>query len=152
MNHKKVLRIMSKYGLIPGYVRRFRNYSKEYRKENVRGNILNRNFDQEGWVTDITYLIINGRRAYLSTILDLKTRKVIAYNISKKNDNLLVINTLLKALKTKDPSGLTFHSDQGSQYLSTEYRLSEKPTKLLYPCPLRETRWITQLWKVSTLY
>ena len=39
MNHKKVLRIMSKYGLIPGYVRRFRNYSKEYRKENVRGNI-----------------------------------------------------------------------------------------------------------------
>jgi len=131
MNHKKVLRIMSKYGLIPGYVRRFRNYSKEYRKENVRGNILNRDFNQEGWVTDITYLIINGRRAYLSTILDLKTRKVVAYNISRKNDNPLVINTLIKALKIKDPSGLVLHSDQGSQYLSTEYRAICEANKII---------------------
>lgn len=84
MNHKKVLRIMSKYGLQAEYIKRFKMYPKiNYNKENIRGNILNRNFNQDGWVTDVTYLIINGRRAYLSTILDLKTRKVIAYNISK---------------------------------------------------------------------
>lgn len=123
MNHKKVLRIMSKYGLQPEYIKRFKMYPKiNYNKENIRGNILNRNFNQDGWVTDVTYLIINGRRAYLSTILDLKTRKVIAYNISKKNNNPLVINTLIEAIKIKDPSGMVLHSDQGSQYLSTEYK------------------------------
>lgn len=131
MNHKKVLRIMKKYGLQPKYIRKFKNWSAKYVKENVRDNILNRNFNQEGWVTDITYLIINGKRAYLSTILDLKTRNVIAYNISKTNDNKLVIDTLLMAIERKSPSGLVLHSDQGFQYLSTEYKSICEANKII---------------------
>lgn len=125
MNHKKVLRIMSKYGLQPEYIRQIKPfYGNQYNKENIRGNLFNRNFNQKGWVTDITYLTINGKRAYLSTIIDLETRNVVAYNISKRNDNELVIETLLKALEIKDdPSGLVLHSDQGYQYLSTEYKV-----------------------------
>jgi transposase InsO family protein len=122
INHKRVLRLMNKYGLQPRYIKQYKNYSKQYIKENVKDNILKRNFNQPGWVTDITYLIINGKRAYLSTILDLETRKVVSYHISKQNDNELVITTLLDAIKRKDPSGLILHSDQGPQYLSTEYR------------------------------
>lgn len=125
MNHKKVLRIMNKYSLQPEYIRQIKSSrNNQYNKENIKGNLLKRNFNQRGWVTDITYLMINGKRAYLSTIIDLETRNVVAYNISKRNDNELVINTLLKALENKnDPSGLILHSDQGSQYLSTEYRI-----------------------------
>lgn len=130
MNHKKVLRIMSKYGLQPKYIKKFKNSSKDILKENIRKNILERNFNQEGWVTDVTYLILNGKTAYLSTILDLKTRDVIAYKISKHNDNRLVMDTLNEAIKTKDPSGLILHSDQGSQYLSTEYRVICEANKI----------------------
>ena len=72
---------------------------------------------------DITYLIFNNKRAYLSTILDLYDRKVVAYKISKTNDNQLVIDTLNEAIaKRKDVHGLIIHSDQGFQYTSYEYK------------------------------
>ena len=123
MNHKKIQRIMTKYGLRAEYVKTMPNYNQKYVDENRQPNIINRDFNQRGWVTDITYLIFGNKRRYLSTILDLETRDVISYEISKRNDLDLVVNTLNKALKkTKDLNGLIIHSDQGSQYLSNEYK------------------------------
>jgi len=123
-NSKKVLRIMNKYGITPLYIKnQQRNASKERTENFVKPNILQRNFNQSGWVTDVTYLDYAGKRSFLSTILDLGKRKIIASQISIRNDNKLVLDTLHKALrKIKDPSGLILHSDQGYQYLSTEYQ------------------------------
>ena len=60
---------------------------------------------------------------YLSTILDLYDRKVVAYKISKFNNNQLVIVTLNEAIsKRKNVSGLILHSDQGFQYTSYQYK------------------------------
>ena len=60
---------------------------------------------------------------YLSTIIDLYDRHVVAYQISKFNDIPLVIDTLNKALEIeKDVHGLIIHSDQGFQYTSYEYK------------------------------
>ncbi|QWB96649.1 DDE-type integrase/transposase/recombinase [Mycoplasmatota bacterium] len=76
----------------------------------------------------MTYLTLkrNGKRAYLSTILDLETRDWVAYKIGHRNDNELVMDTLREAIKMskeKDLNGLVLHSDQGFQYLSTEYKV-----------------------------
>ena len=95
-------------------------------EENVKLNLVNRKFDIDRenkiWTTDITYLIFKGSRAYLSTILDLYDRKVIAYKISKHNDIKLVTDTLNEAIsKRKDVSGVILHSDQRFQYISYEY-------------------------------
>lgn len=128
INHKKVSRIMRKFGLRAKYIRDLRpNYTKIRTKGVVRPDLLKRNFNQRGWVTDITFLLLSrkGKRAYLSTILDLETRKWVAYKISLKNDIELVIHTLKDAINVtqeKDLNGLTLHSDQGVQYLSTEYQ------------------------------
>ena len=46
----------------------------------------------------MTYLIFKGPGAYLSTIIDLYDRHVVAYKISKSNDNKLVMDTLNEAL------------------------------------------------------
>jgi transposase InsO family protein len=123
-NTKKVLRIMNKYGITPLYIKnQQRNSSKKRFEKFVKPNLLQRDFHQEGWVTDVTYLDYAGKRSFLSTILDLKTRKYISYQISKSNDIKLVLDTLNKALRNiKDPSGLVLHSDQGFQYFSTEYQ------------------------------
>ena len=127
-NHKKTARIMKKYGLKPEYIKRIRpNYSAKRQEENVKPNLLKRNFNvsepNRVWVTDITYLIFGNKRAYLSTILDLYDRKIVAYQISKRNDLKLVIDTLNQAIaKTKDVSNLIIHSDQGFQYTSFEYK------------------------------
>ncbi len=75
------------------------------------------------WDTDVTYLIFKSSRAYLSTIIDLYNRHVVAYKISKHNDNRLVMDTLNEAfIKEKDVHGLILHSDQGFQYTSYEYK------------------------------
>ena len=126
-NHKKVQRIMKKYNIKPNYVRRKKNQSYKRIEANVKPNLVKRNFNVKEinkiWVTDITYLIFNGKRAYLSTILDLYNRKIIAYKISKFNNVNLVIDTLNQAIvKRKDVSGLIIHSDQGYQYTSFEYK------------------------------
>lgn len=123
MNHKKIQRLMTKYGLRAEYVKTMPNYKQKYIDENRQPNLINRDFNQRGWVTDVTYLLFGNKRRYLSTILDLETRNVISYEISKRNDLELVVNTLNKAIrKTKDLNGLILHSDQGSQYLSNEYK------------------------------
>ena len=126
-NHKKVKRIMSKYYLKPEYIKRVRSNTYKRIEENVKSNLIKRNFNTDAqniiWTTDITYLIYNGKRSYLSTILDLYDRKVVAYKISKFNNNQLVIETLNEAIaKRKDVHGLIIHSDQGFQYTSFEYK------------------------------
>jgi putative transposase len=128
MNHKKVLRIMTKFGLRATYIKKLRpNYVKQRHVQQAQADHLQRHFNQRGWVTDIRYLMMttNGKRAYLSTIMDLETRQWVAYNISTRNDIELVVHTLHKAIdqaKEKELNGLILHSDQGSQYLSTEYQ------------------------------
>ena len=126
-NHKKVQRIMSKYNLKPNYTRKKKNQSYKRIEANVKPNLIKRNFNTEKenqvLTTDITYLIFKGIRAYLSTILDLYDRKIVAYRISKFNDLKIVIDTLNEAIaKRKDVHGLIIHSDQDYQYTSFEYK------------------------------
>lgn len=128
VNHKKILRIMKKYNIKVRYKDIYKkSYMKKIVELNIKPNLLNRNFISEKknqkWSTDITYIIHNGRRAYLSSIMDLYTKNIIAYNISYKFDNKLVIDTLNEALsKQKDVTGVILHSDQGVQYTSYEYK------------------------------
>ncbi len=126
-NHKKVKRIMNKYYIKPEYIRRIRSNNYKRIEENVKSNLVNRKFNIEEknkiWCTDITYLIFNNKRVYLSTIIDLYDRKIVAYKISKFNNNKLVTDTLNEALaKRKDVSSLIIHSDQGFQYTSFKYK------------------------------
>jgi transposase InsO family protein len=127
-NHKKLQRIMKKYELKPAYIKRIRPHSSYRRiEENVQPNIVKRQFQTQSlnqiWCTDITYLTWGNKRAYLSTIIDLFDRRVVAYKISKFNNMELVLDTLNDAFrKEKDVYGLIIHSDQGFQYTSHPYK------------------------------
>lgn len=126
-NHKKVKRIMNKYNIKPEYIKKIRPRVYKRIEENVMPNIVRRQFKTNTinkiWCTDITYLIWNNKRAYLSTIIDLYDRKVVAYKVSRFNNNQLVIDTINEAIgKRKDVQGLIIHSDQGFQYTSFEYK------------------------------
>ena len=128
INLKKVRRIMKKYGLKVRYHKIFKTNLVAKRLEvNIKPNLLKRNFTAEfpnqKWSTDITYLIYKGKRMYLSSIMDLYTRNIISYKISKRMDNKLVMDTLNEAIrKQKDVHGVILHSDQGFQYTSNEYK------------------------------
>jgi len=69
---------------------------------------------------------------YLTTIMDLFSRRVIAYDIDKHMTSELVINTLTRAFLIENPEeGLVIHSDQGAQYSSKDYSRLVKKLGLL---------------------
>ena len=145
MNGKKVLRIMKKYNIMAEYIRKSKKKNKNEKiKENVKPNLLNRNFITDApnkvWDTDVTYLIFKDSRAYLSTIIDLYDRHVVSYVISKRNDLKLVMDTLNEALKKeKNVHGLIIHSDQGFQYTSYEYKASWESNRIQLSMSRKET-------------
>lgn len=114
INHKRVYRLMKKMGIQAKIRKKKWKYLGKKEAYVVSDNHLNREFTAEKpnqkWVTDITYLIFNGQRLYLSAILDLYNNEIVGYEVSKKNDLQLVLNTIKKAIKKRDVNGLLLHS------------------------------------------
>lgn len=134
-NHKKITRIMQKYNLKPEFIKKLRpNISYKRIQENVKPNLIKRNFNvyspNKVGTTDITYLILNNKRLYLSAILDLYNRKIVSYKFSKFNNIPLVIDALNEAIAKKDVQGTIIHSDQGFQYTSYEYKAICESTQI----------------------
>src|SRR5690606_34263884 len=103
VNHKKGLRIMQKLG-IQAVIRRRRFYPNQYRNpmggKRIAENLLNRQFYAERpnqkWVTDVTWIPAGSQTLYLSAIMDLFNNEIVAFHISSRNDNALVLNTVRK--------------------------------------------------------
>jgi len=92
-------------------------------------NLLNRQFyaakPNEKWLTDVTefkwYEGVFVHKAYLSAILDLCDRRIVAYVIADRNDNPLVFQTFDKAVKANPDAHPLFHSDRGFQYTNRTF-------------------------------
>jgi len=94
-------------------------------------NVLRRRFNPERpnavWCTDITYIWIGNRFVYLTSIMDLFSRKIISWKLSQSMDVRFVIEAVEKAReKRKITEPLIIHSDRGSQYLSKAYMEATK--------------------------
>ena len=75
------------------------------------------------WVSDITYLKVGGRHAYLCVIIDLFSRMVVGWKLSNSMKANLVCDTLNASfVKRSRPTNLIFYSNQGSQYTSSELK------------------------------
>jgi putative transposase len=126
MNHKKVLRLMQVLGIRSRIRRKQRcNYASST-EGRVAKNLLKRDFKADApnqkWVTDVTQYRVGESWIYLSAVKDLFNNEIIAYHMSQRNDNPLVLQTFENAFKkTKDVTGLIVHSDQGFQYTSYAY-------------------------------
>lgn len=95
-------------------------YDEEHKKIK---NHLNQKFytskPNEVWVGAVTYFKIKNHAYYISVIIDLFSRMVIAYRIGKSNSTQLVKSTFKKAYELRQPpEGLIFHTDRGSNYLA----------------------------------
>ena len=92
-------------------------------------NILNRNFKadapDEKWLTDVSefHYYVNGEkhRLYLSAILDLYDRRIVAYTIGDSNNTELVYNMFDFAVKNNLKAHPIFHSDRGYQYTNRTF-------------------------------
>ena len=123
INHKAVLRLMRKYGLL-AQIRRQRPLYQRQQQFMTYENKMNRNFHavkpNQKWVTDISYIHTKEGTLYLSVIKDLYDNFIVAYDTGTVQDNALVYRTIKKA-KKEVANGLILHSDQGFQYTSHGY-------------------------------
>lgn len=90
-------------------------------------NLLNKEFNPKApdrvWVSDITYVRVSNRFCYVCAIMDLYSRKILSYKASTNINTRLVLDTFYLAYSKRGcPKGVMFHSDQGTQYTSKEFR------------------------------
>lgn len=94
----------------------------ERRKENMLKQNFKADRPNQVWVSDVTYFSYNERRYFICIILDLYSRKVVAFKISKRNSTQLTKATFKYAYFSRKPQvGLVFHSDNGSNYISRSF-------------------------------
>ncbi|MGR3172578.1 IS3 family transposase [Vibrio vulnificus] len=75
------------------------------------------------WVGDVTYVWTGSRWGYLAVVIDLFARKPIGWAMSFSPDSQLTVKALKMAYESRGmPTGVMFHSDQGTHYTSREYR------------------------------
>jgi transposase InsO family protein len=76
----------------------------------------------ERWCGDITYIATWDGWAYLATVIDLGSRRVVGWALADHMRTDLVVAALEMACHQRRPSpGVIFHSDRGSQYTSHEF-------------------------------
>jgi len=125
VNHKKVYRLMEKYGLF-SEIRRRRKYLQMQEQLYRYPNLLNREFTaakpNEKWVTDISYIRTPQGTVYLSIIRGLFDNSIVTYQLGTEQSINLVLRTI-RAVREKEAvaAELQLHSDQGFQYTSNAY-------------------------------
>ena len=122
----KVRRLMKEAGLVSKQPGAHRYQVARSERPDIP-NLLAREFDvqqpNQVWCGDITYVWAGGRWHYLAAVLDLHTRRVVGWAMSGRPDAELAVKALDMAYQQRGcPSGVLFHSDQGSQYGSRVFR------------------------------
>ncbi|WP_212805436.1 IS3 family transposase [Pseudomonas sp. Eqa60] len=99
-------------------------------------NLLKRQFDvrepNKVWVTDITYIRTYEGWLYLAVVLDLFSRQIIGWSMKPQMTSDVAIDALLMAVWRRKPKQeVMIHSDQGSQYSSSDWRSFLKANNLV---------------------
>lgn len=123
-----VSRIMKELGLRSIISRKFVVTTDSKHDNKVEKNHLNREFNPKElgkvWVSDITYIRVNQKWFYLTTMIDLADRQVVGWSVSS---NMTTKDTVIKAWiharqnRVIKP-GFILHSDRGTQYTSSCFR------------------------------
>lgn len=117
--------------------------------ETAAENVLNRKFyadaPNEKWLTDVTefkfYIGTETKKLYLSAILDLYDRQIVAYKIGLSNNNQLVFDTFDEAVALNPEAHPLFHSDRGFQYTSKIFHSKLMDAKMRQSMSRMEGFW-----------
>lgn len=128
VNHKRVRRLMASMGLQIKPQRRVHATTDSHhpfpRYPNLVTGLEIVHPDQV-WVSDITYIRLRCEFVYLAVIMDVFTRCIRGWHLSRHLDQSLTLTALERALAQRRP--VIHHSDQGVQYAALAYtqRLEE---------------------------
>jgi len=125
VNHKRILRLMREDNLLSIRRRRFVVTTESDHSWQIYPNLARYvvlTAINQLWVADITYVRLQRQFIYLAVILDVYSRRVVGWSISRRLDSGFALEALEAALQQRRPtSGLIHHSDRGVQYASNNY-------------------------------
>ena len=127
ISERTVGKYMKQMGIKAQWVKPWTITTKDSDFSSELKNILDEQFNPERpnavWCSDITYIWTIDGFVYLTSIMDLYSRKIIAWTLSKTLEVSCVIETIKKAKARRNiDKPLILHSDRGSQYVSKEYK------------------------------
>ena len=121
-------KLMKENNIKAHYIKPYTVTTKDCDFSNRLHNILKRDFNpkapDEAWCTDITYIYTQDEGfVYLNSIMDLYSRKIIAWTLSRT----LEVDEVLKCLETakgirKTANPVVIQSDRGVHYTSQKYK------------------------------
>jgi putative transposase len=126
VNHKRIKRIMREFGLYSVLKRQFKikttnsNHPFKVYKNLLLGKKVTG--INQVWAADITYIRLEMEFIYLAAIIDIYSRKIVGWAISRSIDHKLSLKALEVAIHLRKPKpGCIHHSDRGMQYCSDVY-------------------------------
>ena len=131
INHKKVQRLMNKLKLKPSEYSSYQGSG-----DTVIENLINRHFvaskPNEKWATDVTEFHCYWGKLYLSVLLDIYSRDIVAFSVARHPDYDQIDEMLTSAFNTcPNVEGLIIHSDMGWQYNYFKYINTLKEHKVI---------------------
>ena len=123
----KVARLMRLARLRGCPKRRFRVTTQRDLRHAVAKNLLKQDFaadtPNQRWVADITYISTRQGWLYLAVVMDLYSRRIVGWSMSRWMSRRIVVDALKMAVDARQPAGsLIHHSDRGGQYTSDDFR------------------------------
>jgi len=122
VNHKRVQRLMAAMGLqrpLKRRPRRTTNSQHDFPRYPNLVSDLKPSRPDEVWVADITYVRLAQEFVYLAVLMDVFTRTIRGWHLSRSLDRQLTLTALRRALAAHSPT--IHHSDQGGQYACPNY-------------------------------
>lgn len=122
---RTVTRYMKELGIKACWVKPYTvtTHSEDF-SDNLK-NLLKREFSPEKpnavWCTDITYIPTKKGFVYLSCIMDLFSRKIVAWELAPTLETRYVIDAVRKAISKSGAQPMVIHTDRGVQYTSVAY-------------------------------
>lgn len=125
----RVARLMRQAGIQGCPKRKFKVTTERDPSHAVADNLLQQDFSasrpNQYWVADITYISTQEGWLYLAVVMDLYSRRIVGWSMSRWISRHLVIDALRMALGGRQPEAgqsLLHHSDRGAQYTSDDFR------------------------------
>ena len=119
-----VAKLMRQASIMPKCIHQFR-VTTDSRHTKALPNLIGRMFTADRanacWLSDITYIPTREGWLYLATVLDVYSRAIVGWAMSRTLDSKLAKDALLMAIGRRGPPAI-LHSDQGTTYAAAEYR------------------------------